>query len=1023
MIGQLVAERYQVERSLGEGGAAQVYLARDATRGGFVAMKFFPSLRSSEEEFRREAAAAMRGKHLNLVALLDAGVWEGAPWLALEFVDGMDARTLLESRILPIEEAVDIVIQVFAALDAMHRSGIAHGDIKPENILLAGSLARVVDFGRARFHHLIDGRGMFPGTPPYMHPSLFHGGLPTARTDCFAAWVMLSELVVGERPWTVGALRWAHGDTLPNREAVPDDVLDRLVHAGLSGQLPDARSGWLALSRYRRGRTDVPLPPPHISPPPPDIVERVIDRLRDGRSVAVTGDIEYSRGFLQAAHRVWEGYVLWASADWGSPAVPLSGALALAAHAAEGLDGDTLQRIAGHLGPMAGVIGAASPAARAWLGADNRPMARPPAERLALALRRFLAACPRPLLILVDGMDRIDGASRRFLATLVSTGEVCVLGTAGHGRPHGLPQTYELEEITLQEASNPSPSEIVLRSRTLALPLGETLRRAAALDEERFQDATLDAEAAREARWTGTEVVARPGVMPPPDIARKWLRDAAMRLDPARDAVLIARFAIQCEDTDRLAEVIDLAIEEVERVDPVEALDIAARDPRPATPARLLRHLHIAVVARDIALAGSLITRLREARGTAADIAEAEAEVAFRQGRDTDAIDAYRRLAAELGAPLHGGFLGWIGNVGALVAVVSQRTVKPSPDQRLAMCFERLYDLYFSRDHRSLIRIHRRWLAAAPSQARARAMDVIWQTALGRHESARGIESALARELREDADPYGAAVLLTHRSIARGLRGETVESFTDAVDATERLLRAGDPYLAALAMTSVSTSGMHLAAPATMSRVFTDVRRLATDTGDARAALWCDGSDASVAWLIGDRQGAAQGYAEWADAARARSDMAEAVASRLAADVAVEVGDFVAAMRWVERCETVMRRCRLRLDFTDAIAIARVMSTGKGESALTSLVARSPRWGARALVARASAAVHRGDKAGARRLLDAAIAEAQSRQQIHDLWFAWSQRARLLDDGVAADAAAAVAVQHGIKIGMASALR
>lgn len=1023
MIGQVIAERYHVERALGEGGAAQVFLARDGTRGGHVAMKFFPSLRSSEEEFRREAAAAMRGKHRNVVSLVDAGVSDGAPWLALEFVDGMDARTLLESRIPSIEEAVDIVIQVFSALDSMHRSGIAHGDIKPENILLEKNLARVVDFGRARFHHLIDGRGMFPGTPPYMHPSLFHGGLPTARTDCFATWVMMSELIVGERPWTVGALRWAHGDMLPAREPIYDEAMERLIHAGLSGYLPDARSGWLALSRYRRGRTDVPLPPPRVPPPPPDIVEKVVDRLRDGRCVAVTGDIEYSRGFLHAAHRQWEGYVLWASADWGSPAVPLSGALGLAAHAAEGFDGTSLLRIAEHLGPLAGVIGAASPAARAWLGAENRPMARPPAERLALALRRFLAACPRPLLVLVDGMDRLDGSSRRFLSTLVSTGDLRILGTAGAGRPHGLPQTYELEEITLQEATSSAPSDVVLRARVLALPLGEKLARAGAFDPQRFEDAVLDAEAAREASWNGAEVVARPGPLPPADLAQKWLRDAAARLDEHRDAVLIARYAMQSGDDARLAAVIDRAIAEVERVDPVDALDIAARDPRPPTPAGVIRHLHIAVAARDIALAETLITRLQAVGGSAADIAEAEAEVAFRQGRDTDALAAYLRLAKELGAPLRGGIAGFLGDIGAILAILGRRAVSPAPDPRRAMCFERLYDLYFSRDHRSLIRIHRRWLAAAPSQARARAMDVIWQTALGRHDVARGIETALAGELREDTDPHGAAVVLMHRSIARGLRGETVESFTDGVDATERLLRVGDPYLAALAMTSVSTSGTHLAAPATMSRIFADVRRLATDIGDSRSALWCDGAEAGVAWLVGDKQGAAQGFAAWADAAAARNDMAEAVAARLAADVAVENGDLVAALRWVERCETVIRRCRLQLDFTDAIAIARVMATGKGEKALNRLVSRSPRWGARALVARASAAVHRGDTLGARRLFGAAVGEAESRQQIHDLWFAWSQRARLLDDATAADAAAAIAIQHGIKMGTAGVRR
>jgi serine/threonine-protein kinase len=138
-------------------------------------MKFFPPIASSAEEFRKEASA-MRQRHPHIVGLLDAGVAEdGSPYLVIEYVPGRDARTLLEEEAPETTRALEIGAQVFAGLDALHRAGLVHGDIKPENIRLSQKEkeARLVDFGRARLRHIFGTTQIFPGTPPYMLPSLF----------------------------------------------------------------------------------------------------------------------------------------------------------------------------------------------------------------------------------------------------------------------------------------------------------------------------------------------------------------------------------------------------------------------------------------------------------------------------------------------------------------------------------------------------------------------------------------------------------------------------------------------------------------------------------------------------------------------------------------------------------------------------------------------------------------------------------------------------------------------------------
>ncbi|MCK6504662.1 serine/threonine protein kinase, partial [Myxococcota bacterium] len=256
--GTVIGGAFEVRRALGGGASAEVFHALDRTHGFEVAIKLFPRSGLREEEFRREAGIAMRNVHPNLVRLVDAGVHEGRPWLALEYVDGMNARALLYREGRTVHEVLDLVRQVLAALDAMHGAGLVHGDIKPENVLVQDRHVRVVDFGRTRLGHVLPGGRTHAGTPPYMHPSLFRGQAPSPSTDCFAAWVMAWELLTSERPWTREELQ-AEAE-LPTPPPLPDPALDQLVRAGLDGRLADARSGWLATSRFLVGRRDLPRP-------------------------------------------------------------------------------------------------------------------------------------------------------------------------------------------------------------------------------------------------------------------------------------------------------------------------------------------------------------------------------------------------------------------------------------------------------------------------------------------------------------------------------------------------------------------------------------------------------------------------------------------------------------------------------------------------------------------------------------------------------------------------------------------
>jgi serine/threonine-protein kinase len=201
--------RYVVENLVGIGGMGRIYKAHDPEIGRPVAIKLISTeLMSGADRaeyirrFRREAQAAARCAHPNIVAIYDFALHEGQPFMAMEFVHGASLRQALDAApVMAVADAVRIMLQVLDALASAHALGIVHQDIKPANIMLTPDMrVKVADFGISRFVNTeITNISSSMGTPHYMSPEQCRGGPVDCRADLFAAGATLFEMVAGER--------------------------------------------------------------------------------------------------------------------------------------------------------------------------------------------------------------------------------------------------------------------------------------------------------------------------------------------------------------------------------------------------------------------------------------------------------------------------------------------------------------------------------------------------------------------------------------------------------------------------------------------------------------------------------------------------------------------------------------------------------------------------------------------------------------------------------------------------------
>jgi eukaryotic-like serine/threonine-protein kinase len=210
-LGAALADRYRLERELGQGGMATVYLAEDLKHDRKVAIKVLhPELSAviGGERFLTEIKTTASLQHPHILGLIDSGAADGLLYYVMPFIEGETLRGwLVRERQLPVEAAVRIAKEVASALEFAHKRGVVHRDIKPENILLQDGQALVADFGIALAVQQAGGSrmtqtGMSLGTPAYMSPEQAMGDRDIGpRSDVYALGAMTYEMLAGEPPF------------------------------------------------------------------------------------------------------------------------------------------------------------------------------------------------------------------------------------------------------------------------------------------------------------------------------------------------------------------------------------------------------------------------------------------------------------------------------------------------------------------------------------------------------------------------------------------------------------------------------------------------------------------------------------------------------------------------------------------------------------------------------------------------------------------------------------------------------
>jgi len=235
-----LADRYTLEREIGRGGMATVFLAEDLKHRRKVAIKVLhPELASTvgTERFLREIEIAARLDHPHVISLLDSGQKDGLLYYVMPFVEGESLRCRLEREPqLPIEEALRIAREVADGLGYAHRHGVIHRDIKPANVMLADGHALIADFGVARAvggeGQALTSTGLAVGTPAYMSPEQASGGEVEARSDLYALGCVMYEMLAGLPPLT-GPTVQATAAMRLTETATPLPVIRETVPGGL----------------------------------------------------------------------------------------------------------------------------------------------------------------------------------------------------------------------------------------------------------------------------------------------------------------------------------------------------------------------------------------------------------------------------------------------------------------------------------------------------------------------------------------------------------------------------------------------------------------------------------------------------------------------------------------------------------------------------------------------------------------------------------------------------------------------
>ncbi len=210
MVGETIAERYELEEVVGQGGMSTVYKAHDSLLERNVALKVLHQQYNEDEDFverfKREARSVAQLQHPNIVTVIDRGEEAGRQYIVFEFIDGENLKELVVRKgRLDLRDALEIALEVARGLAFAHDHGLVHRDVKPQNVLLNGDgRAKVTDFGIARsldVDHGMTQTGTILGTSNYIAPEQASGQPVDAHTDVYSLGIVLYEMLTGELPF------------------------------------------------------------------------------------------------------------------------------------------------------------------------------------------------------------------------------------------------------------------------------------------------------------------------------------------------------------------------------------------------------------------------------------------------------------------------------------------------------------------------------------------------------------------------------------------------------------------------------------------------------------------------------------------------------------------------------------------------------------------------------------------------------------------------------------------------------
>ena len=209
MKGQKINDRYQIIKSIGEGGMANVYLAYDTILDRNVAVKVLRGDLATDEKFvrrfQREALSASSLSHPNIVEVYDVGEDNGQYYIVMEYIEGCQLKQLLKKRgRLPFSEVIDIMLQITDGLSVAHDAYIIHRDIKPQNIMILDSgLVKITDFGIAMAMNStqLTQTNSVMGSVHYLPPEQANGKGSTLQSDIYSMGILMYELLTGELPY------------------------------------------------------------------------------------------------------------------------------------------------------------------------------------------------------------------------------------------------------------------------------------------------------------------------------------------------------------------------------------------------------------------------------------------------------------------------------------------------------------------------------------------------------------------------------------------------------------------------------------------------------------------------------------------------------------------------------------------------------------------------------------------------------------------------------------------------------